>query len=48
MLVGAIAFVAGTVGVRYVKKLIVPAPTAAPEDDRVKKLLSQRYKYLAR
>jgi predicted Zn finger-like uncharacterized protein len=42
VLVGAVAFVAGTVGVRYVKQLrAVPAPTAKPQDERVKKLLTQ-------
>ncbi|HEX7668179.1 MAG TPA: zinc-ribbon domain-containing protein, partial [Polyangiaceae bacterium] len=49
VLVGAVAFVAGTVGVRYVKQLGAgPAPTARPEDERVKKLLAQGGEDLAR
>lgn len=49
VLVGAVAFVAGTVGVRYVKQLgAVPAPTAKPQDERVKKLLAQGDDDLAR
>jgi predicted Zn finger-like uncharacterized protein len=49
VLVGAVAFVAGTVGVRYVKQLGAgPAPTAKPQDERVKKLLAQGSEELAR
>jgi predicted Zn finger-like uncharacterized protein len=40
VLLGVIAFVGGTVGVRYAKSLRpAAAPSAAPADDRVKKLL---------
>lgn len=42
VVVGALAFIGGTVGVRYLKKLSPPpAQSASAPDDRVRKLLSE-------